>query len=98
MNNNMSQVGKLLFIFVVASICFTGALSILSLSMSAGPPAVNLGNNSVYTDPTSAINVTGELLASTSGYGLGFTVVILFIISALILLSAVALLSRGKHR
>jgi len=94
----MSQVGKLLFALVVASICFAGSMSILALSASAPIPAVNLGTNDIYTNVSSTVNITGELLTSTGSYGLGFAVVALLILASLIVLSAVALLSRGKHR
>jgi hypothetical protein len=93
----MSQVGKLLFALVIASICFAGSMSILALSISAPIPEVNLGNASVYTDPTSAINVTGELLTSTGSYGLGFAVVALLILASLIVLASLSLIGR-KHR
>ena len=93
----MPQIGKFLFLFAIASICFAGALSIFSMQMSTPIPIVNLGDTDVYTNVSSGVNVTGELLANTGSYGLGASVIILFILSAIIVLMALALVGR-KHR
>ena len=92
----MSQVGKFLFAFIIASICFTGALAILSMQTGTPVPQVNIGTTDVYTNLSSNANITSELLAQTSGYGLGFVVILLFVFAAIIVLAAIALIGRKR--
>jgi hypothetical protein len=90
----MASVGRLILGFLIAAICFSSALAILALQMGEPLPAVNIGTNDIYTNVSSGVNVTTELLATTGSYGTGFVVVILFVLAALIVLAAVALIGR----
>jgi len=92
----MASVGRLILGFLIAAICFSSALAILALQMGAPLPAVNIGNNDIYTNVSSGANVTTELLVTTGSYGTGFVVVILFILASIIVLAAVALIGRKR--
>lgn len=92
----MSSVGKLIFGFFILAICFVGAVMIIAQEASTPFGNVTIGDTGTITCSTSMINQTAGLVSSTTSFGTGAGVVILFIIAAFIILAALALIAGRK--
>ena len=89
----MASVGKLIFGFFILATCFVGAMMIFAQQSKVVLSDFTIGNTSEMLNNTSAINQTTGLVASTTSFGTGAGVIMLFIIGALIIIAALALIA-----
>ena len=93
----MASVGKLILGFFVMGICLLGALMIYAQQASIPIGQLNIGNVSDFTNSSSAINQTSQLVVQTTNYSIGTGALFLLIIAASIIIATISLLvKRGK--
>jgi hypothetical protein len=86
--------GKVIFGFFIIGICMVATLMIVSQNASTPMGEFNIGNGSVYTDNTSQINQTAQLLGTSTSIGTGAGVAVLLIVGAVVTLGALAFIVR----
>jgi len=92
----MSSVGKLIFGFFILATCMVGAVMIFAQQASTPMSNFTIGNTSEYTCSTSIINQTAGLVTGTTSFATTAAIIMLFIIGALIVLAAIALVAGRK--
>jgi hypothetical protein len=86
--------GKVIFGFFIIGICMVATMMIISQNASTPMGEFNIGNGSAYTDNTSMINQTAQLVESSTSIGTGAGVAVLFIVGAIAVLGAIAFIVR----
>jgi len=89
----MASIGKLIFGFFIIATCFVGAMMIFAQQASTPLTGFTIGNTSEMLNNTSAINQTTGLVSSATSFGTGAGVVMVFVLGALIIIAALALIA-----
>jgi hypothetical protein len=89
----MASLGKMIFGFLICGLCLVGAVMIFAQQSTTPITNMTIGNNDIYTNSSSYINQTTELVSQTTSFGTGAVVVILFVFGALIIIGSVALIA-----
>jgi hypothetical protein len=94
----MSNIGKLILGFFILATCFIGAMMIFA-QMSLNPIGqMNIGNITNETlNASSDINQTIGLVSGTSSVATSAGIMMLFVLGALIIISAIALIAGRRH-